>query len=82
MRHTLHGLKGVRCPLLVVRAGQDETVLPVSAEIIMNRAASTHKRLLTLLNSPHVCTLGPERERLFAEIAHFFGSPCNIDPYE
>ena len=75
MRHTLHGLKGVRCPLLVVRAGQDETVLPVSAEIIMNRAASTHKRLLTLMNSPHVCTLGPERERLFAEIAHFFGSP-------
>lgn len=69
--HTLHGLKTVRCPLLAVRAGKDETVAPESAEIIMNRTASSKKRLLTLPDSPHVCTLGPERERLFREIARF-----------
>ena len=69
--HTLHGLKTVRCPLLVIRAGKDETVAPESAEIIMNRAASSKKWLLTLPDSPHVCTLGPERERLFREIARF-----------
>ena len=50
--HTLHGLKTVRCPLLVVRAGKDETVAPESAEIIMNRTASSKKRLLTLPDSP------------------------------
>lgn len=75
MSRTRHGLKSVRCPLLVVRAGQDETVPPESAETIMNYAASSNKRLLTLPESPHVCTLGPERERLFGEIARFLGTP-------
>lgn len=72
--HTLHGLKMVRCPLLVVRAGKDETVSPKSAEIIMDHTASFKKRLLTLPDSPHVCTLGPERMWLFQEIAYFLGA--------
>ena len=72
MKRTRRGLKAVRCPLLVVRAGQDETVLPDSAALIMDYTSSCKKRLLTLPNSPHVCTLGPERERLFDEVARFF----------
>lgn len=83
MKRARRGLHKICCPLLVIRAGQDETVLPESAELIMNETSSVNKRLLTLPNSPHVCTLGPERERLFSEIAAFLASgACQMDPVQ
>lgn len=61
-------LAKVTCPLLVVQSWQDETVDPVSAEIIMRGAASERKRLLKLAHSGHIVTLGPERERVWSAV--------------
>lgn len=70
-RRAKRGLKKITCPLLVVRSGLDEAVLPTSADLIMSRTSSKEKRLLELKESSHVCTLGPEREILFREAAGF-----------
>lgn len=58
----------VNCPLLVVQSWKDETVNPVSAEIIMRGAAAERKRLVRLERSGHIVTLGPERETVFKEV--------------
>lgn len=72
MRLARKGLPRIHCPILNVRAGKDSTVHPRSTEWIMMETSSRKKILLELPNSPHVCTLGPEREILFRECARFF----------
>ena len=71
MRKTKRDLSKITCPLLVVRAAQDITVHPDSVDWVMALASSREKRLLELKKSPHVCTLGPDREELFREVTHF-----------
>ena len=71
MRDAEKSLAQVRCPLLVVQSRDDDTVVPVSADIIYQGAGSTDKRLLWLERSGHVCTLGAERETLFATSIDF-----------
>ena len=72
MRLARKGLPRIHCPILNVRAGKDSTVHPRSTEWIMTETSSRKKILLELPNSPHVCTLGPERGILFRECARFF----------
>lgn len=79
MKKARQQLKNIHCPLLIVRAGKDATVCPESAEMILRQTASANKRLYTLPNSPHVCTLGPERDRLFQEVAAFLQLERNAD---
>lgn len=67
------GLPSLHCPLLVIQSHKDGTVRPVSADIIFSGAASKVKRLIMLKNSPHVVTLGPEREQVYEETAKFLG---------
>ncbi|HIS69456.1 MAG TPA: alpha/beta hydrolase [Candidatus Gallacutalibacter stercoravium] len=74
MRVARQGLKRITCPLLAVQAGKDETVHPDSAKWILLQTKSRYKKLLVLKNSPHVCTLGCERELLFRRVCHFLGS--------
>ena len=64
-------LSSVHCPLLVVQSWRDETVNPVSAEIIMRGAASERKRLVRLERSGHMITLGPEREQVWREVGEW-----------
>lgn len=64
-------LPKVRCPLLVVRAGQDRTVRPEAADWIMERTSSKEKQLLELPESAHVCVLGKEKQLLFKKTAEF-----------
>ncbi len=64
-------LPKVTCPLLVVRAGHDETVRPESADWIMQRTSSSQKELLELPESGHVCVLGNENKLLFQKTAEF-----------
>ena len=64
-------LKKITCPLLVVKAGQDRSVHPDAPKWIILQSSSTEKKLLVLPNSPHVCTLGAERELLFRKAAAF-----------
>ena len=71
MRLARRDLPQVHCPLLVVRAGKDETVHATSADWIMACVSSQEKCLLELKNSFHMCTLGPEREILFKDAVAF-----------
>lgn len=64
-------LKKITCPLLVVKAGKDASVHPDSMKWIILQSSSIEKKLLVLPKSPHVCTLGMEREQLFAKVSAF-----------
>lgn len=80
MRMARRRIADIDCPLLIVQSRRDETVQPRSAETILSRASSANKRLLWLENSPHVCTIGPERELLFAEVAAFLNEVSSAMP--
>lgn len=67
-------LKRLACPLLVVQSHTDETVRPVSADIIYTGVSSREKELMMLERSPHVLTLGPEREAVYQRILMFIGA--------
>ena len=67
-RRAQGALGDVRCPLLVIQSARDETVDPVSADIIMQKAASARKRELRLERSGHIVTLGPEREQVWRAV--------------
>ena len=71
MKITRRSLAGIHCPIMVVRAAKDETVRPESADWIMKGVSSSEPFLLELPQSPHVCTLGPEREQLGEKVANF-----------
>ena len=71
MRMAYTDLQKIHCPLLVVKAGKDETVRPEKMDTISSRSSGP-VTMLTLPESPHVCTLGPERELLFKKAAEFF----------
>ena len=40
----------------------------------MSGLRNERKKLVMLENSPHVCTLGPEREKVFREVIDFVRS--------
>ena len=61
----------IACPLLVIQPEKDETVDPRGNKIVMSGVQSKEKSLLLLENSPHVCTLGPDRERLNRAVLEF-----------
>ncbi len=71
MRTAYRNLSKIHCPLLIAKAGRDETVRPEKIDRISGKTNGPVK-MLTLPQSPHVCTLGPEREMLFREAAEFF----------
>lgn len=64
-------LQKITCPLLVVQAGLDKTVHPDSAKWILTKTSSPHREYLFLKDSPHVCTVGKEREVLNRHIIDF-----------
>jgi len=61
----------ITCPTLVIQPVKDETVDPSSANVIMSGIQAQRKKLVMLEHSPHVCTLGPERERINQEVLAF-----------
>ncbi len=71
MREAEAGLSRLRCPLLIVQSRDDRTIRQESAERIHRAAASGRKEILWLERSGHNCTIGPEREKLFAACAAF-----------
>ncbi len=71
IRTARKGLGSITCPIMVIQSRKDETVEPISAEIIYQGAVSKHKEILWLDRSKHVCTLGPEREYMHKKIVAF-----------
>jgi carboxylesterase len=62
IRETKATLPQVTCPLLIVQSRADESVRPVSAEIILERTSSFRKELVWLRHSRHNSLLYDERE--------------------
>ena len=61
VRSARRTLSAVTAPLLVIQSKVDETVRPVSAEIIHDHAGSVSKEILWLERSRHVALLDTER---------------------
>ncbi len=61
-------LAQVTCPALVIQSRADETVKPVSGEIIYDGLGSVDKGLVWLEQSRHVALLDTERDVITAEI--------------
>jgi carboxylesterase len=61
IRETKGRLPQVTCPLLVMQSRVDESVRPVSAEVIVQRTSSFHKELVWLEHSRHNSLLDDER---------------------
>lgn len=64
-------LPDIRCPLLCAQSKADGAITRGSADIIMREVSSPERQRVTLDTSPHVITIGPERERLNAEVTRF-----------
>ncbi|MBM7558005.1 alpha/beta hydrolase [Halanaerobacter jeridensis] len=64
-------LNKISCPTLIVQSQDDQTVKPISAEIIYNNIANTNKEILWLENSGHVCTVGEEKEEIHQKVVRF-----------
>jgi len=71
MKMMEQNLGQVTCPALIVQSYQDETVKPVSAEIIEKKIVSSQPRILWLEESGHVCTVGPEKEEIHQQVLNF-----------
>lgn len=64
-------LHQIQCPTLIIQSKTDETVKPVSAQIIYDKIRAPQKEILWLERSKHVCTIGPERELIHERIQEF-----------
>ncbi|WHH57281.1 alpha/beta fold hydrolase [Petroclostridium sp. X23] len=64
-------LSKITCSTFIIQSRMDRIVKPESAEIIFNSISSTHKELLWLEHSKHVCTIGPERQTIHDNIITF-----------
>ncbi|SFE93979.1 alpha/beta hydrolase [Alteribacillus iranensis] len=64
-------LEDIEAPALVVQAGKDQMVDPKSAEIIYESIGSEQKELKWYEDSPHVITIGPEKDQLHEDIYEF-----------
>jgi len=71
MRRAERNLALIRCPILVVQPTNDETVRPVSANIIYDGVSSQRKELLWLERSGHGCVIGLEQRGMFGRCAEF-----------
>lgn len=68
VRSRLHKIK---TPALVIQGGQDETIYPEDAQIIMDGLGSTDKELKWYPHSSHIIVLDHDREQMFVEILAF-----------
>lgn len=73
IRETKARLPEVTCPLLVIQSRVDESVRPVSAEIIMLRTSSFRKRLVWLERSRHNSLLDDERPIIHGRVLEHLG---------
>jgi carboxylesterase len=74
MRQAKQDLKQIDCPTLIVQSWGDETVEPISAEIIHDTISSNRKEILWLEESGHVCTVGPEKDKIHRQVIQFLAN--------
>lgn len=65
-------LPQVRAPMLVVQAEQDDSTSPANARYILERVASSERKLLLLRNSYHIVTADFERQQVAEAMTEWF----------
>ena len=74
MARARRGLFSVVADTLVIQPERDETVRPQSARIILDGISSRRKRLISLKQSGHMCTIGPEHQEMESQIIAFLAA--------
>ncbi len=67
-------LNKITQPVLILQAKNDPTVVPVSAEIISSKLASTNKKVISYDLDKHVLLKSSSKEKVFADILGFLQS--------
>ena len=67
----------IKAPILVIQAQQDETVHPLSAQLLYQQVASQDKTLRFFSRSGHMITLDHDRDAVQEEIARFIKRVIN-----
>lgn len=75
MKTAKKALDSIKCPILIIQPEGDKYVKLSSVDIIYNNVGSSSKDILWLKNSPHSCTLGPERDLIHERIYDFITTP-------
>ncbi len=65
------GLEHITCPALVIQSHKDESVHRTVPEMIMHGVHSQVKEICWVDRSPHVCTIGPDREYVNGRVIDF-----------
>ncbi|TCO74820.1 alpha/beta hydrolase [Marinisporobacter balticus] len=71
MKQAKKNLSKITCPTLIVQSHMDQTVKPMSAQMIYDKISSKEKEILWLKRSKHVCTSGPEVKCIHEKIIAF-----------
>ena len=74
MKQARRGLGKITCPLLVIQSHADETISEDSAQIILDGAGTSVKKMLWLDGVPHVCTISTALDQIAEEMADFLKS--------
>lgn len=64
-------LSKITCPALVIQSHRDESVHSSVPEMIMRGVSSQVKEICWVDRSSHVCTIGPDREYVYARVIDF-----------
>ncbi len=64
-------LSRITCPVLAIQSHKDESVHATVPETIMAKASSTVKEICWVDRSPHVLTIGPDREYVNGRVVDF-----------
>ena len=71
MTEVLEGLSDVTVPTLLIYGDADQVVDKANGPFVIDRVASSDKRLLALSDSSHEVTLDVDRERVMVEVYDF-----------
>ena len=70
-REARQNLSKITCPVLVVQSHRDEQVHGSVPEIVTRGVSSPVREICWVDKSSHVCTIGPDREYIYARVIDF-----------
>jgi carboxylesterase len=74
MKMAKDNLFKVSAPILIIQSRDDETVKPISAEIIYQGVSSQDKEILWLNEGGHVCTINGDKKIIHNKILEFLNN--------
>ena len=64
-------LAQITCPTLVIQSHRDEQVHSCVPELVTRGVSSDVREICWVDKSSHVCTIGPDREYIYARVIDF-----------